>query len=154
LKEAIVDQQIQQYRQGNAASRQQLHQLVARLSDDDLTRPLNDDWTVAATLVHLAFWDQSCVARWEEFDRNGSFVGLSGAVVELINTASLPAWLAIPGLTAVALVLEAAEEADRRTEQLSDAALTYVVEHDRAFILDRASHRTSHLDEIEQVLNG
>ena len=149
-----MDQQIQHYRQGNAASRQRLHQLVARLSDDDLTRQVNDDWTVAATLAHLAFWDQSCVARWEEFDRNGSFVGLSDAVVELINTASLPAWLAMPGLTAAALVLEAAEEADGRTERLSDAALAYVIEHDRTFILDRASHRSPHLDEIEQSLNG
>jgi hypothetical protein len=144
----------QHYQQANDTSRQRLHQLVARLNDDDFSRRVNDDWTIAATLAHLAFWDQSCVTRWDEFVRNGSFVSLSDAVVELINTASLPAWLAIPGRTAVDLVLQAAEDADGRTAQLTDAALDYVTEHDRAFILDRASHRTPHLDEIEQLLNS
>jgi hypothetical protein len=53
----------------------------------------------------------------------------------LINTASLSAWLAIPGRTAAELVVRAAEEADDRTERVSQATLTHVVEHDRAFIL-------------------
>jgi hypothetical protein len=43
------------------------------------------------------------------------------------------------------LVLRAAEETDGRTERVSDAVLTYVVAHDRAFILDRASLRNVHL---------
>jgi hypothetical protein len=144
----------QHYQRANDTSRQRLGRLVERLSDVDFSRRVNDDWTIAGTLAHPAFWDQSCVARWDEFDRNGSFVSLSDAVVELINTASMPAWLAIPGRAAVELVLQAAEAADGRTERLSDAALVYVTEHDRAFILDRASHRTPHLDQIEQLLNG
>ena len=144
----------QQVLQANTTSRQRLHQLVERLNEDDFSRQVTDDWTVAAPLASLAFWDHSCLARWDEFDRNGSFVSLSDATVELINTASLPAWLAIPGPTAAELVVRAAEEADNRTERLSAAALTYVVAHDRAFILDRASHRNAHLDEIEQLLNS
>ena len=146
-----MDQQVQQ---DNATSRQRLRQLVACLNEEDFSRQVNEDWTIAATLAHLAFWDQSCVARWDAFDRNGSFVSLSDATVELINAASLPAWLAIPGRSAAELVLRAAEDADGRTERLSATALAYVVEHDRAFILDRASHRTPHLDEIEQILDS
>ena len=144
----------QQLLQANTTSRQRLRKLVARLREDDFSRQVTDDWTISATLAHLAFWDQSCLARWDEFDSKGSFVSLSNATVDLINAASLPAWLAIPGPTAAELAIRAAEEADGRTERISDAALTYVLEHDRAFVLDRASHRNAHPDEIEQLLNS
>lgn len=144
----------QQYLQANAASRELLRELIARLSDDDFARQVNEEWTVAATLAHLAFWDQSCVARWDDFDRAGSFTSLSDAVVELINTASLPTWLTIPGPATAELVLQAAEEADGRTERLSAEALAYVAANNREFILDRASHRDPHLDEIEHMLNS
>jgi uncharacterized damage-inducible protein DinB len=81
----------QHFRQANATSRKRLHELVARLREDDFSCQVTDDWTIDATLAHLAFWDHSCLARWDEFDRKGSFVSLSDATVELINTASLPA---------------------------------------------------------------
>jgi len=46
------------YTTENTHERQRLRTLVARVSDDDLTRPLPNGWTVAITLAHLAFWDR------------------------------------------------------------------------------------------------
>jgi hypothetical protein len=50
------------YATENAHKRQRLRALVARLRDDDLTRPLPNGWTVAITLAHLAFWDRQRLA--------------------------------------------------------------------------------------------
>jgi hypothetical protein len=42
----------------NDAERKRLEGLVARCSDADLERAMPAGWTVAATLAHLAFWDE------------------------------------------------------------------------------------------------
>jgi len=140
------------YGERNAASLQRLRELVARLEEQTLGRQIDGDWTIGAILAHMAFWDESCVVRWDEFDQKGTFAGLSGDVVHLINTASLPVWRALPGEIVAKLVVQAAEAADARTEHLSEAALTYVTDANRTFILERASHRNEHLDEIERFL--
>lgn len=142
------------YHEGNRESLQRLRILVAKLDDEAIARRIEDDWTVGTVLAHLAFWDESCVLRWEAFDREGAFVGLDHAVIELINTANLPTWRALSGNAVRELLLQAAEAADARTENLSPHALAYVEETGRTFILDRASHRLEHLEQIEQALAG
>jgi sulfur carrier protein ThiS len=37
--------------------RERLRALVNRMTDKDLERRIDGDWTVAALLAHLAFWD-------------------------------------------------------------------------------------------------
>jgi len=46
------------YVQGNTSEREYLVSLVNRLTDDELSCPLEAGWTVSAVLAHLAFWDQ------------------------------------------------------------------------------------------------
>lgn len=140
------------YRQQNAASRARLINLVARLNDDELQQSIDGHWTVGAALAHLAFWDESCTWRWEQFDRTGSFPSLPDDVVELINESSLPAWRALPPDAVKAMVVRAAEVADARTENLSPAALDDVAETGRTFILERFAHRNEHLEQIERLL--
>lgn len=89
----------------NAASRQRLRELVERLDDEAMQRSVDDDWTIGALLAHLAWWDESCVARWAMFERDGAFTGLSGEAIDLINTVSLPTWRALPGSAVRTLVL-------------------------------------------------
>ena len=45
------------YVERNTHERERLRGLVARLTDDDLHRPVTDRWTVADMLGHLGFWD-------------------------------------------------------------------------------------------------
>jgi hypothetical protein len=142
------------YQEGNRESLRRLRELVSQLDNEAIAWRIDVDWTVGAVLAHLAFWDESCVRRWEAFDREGAFVSLNRDVVELINTANLPTWRALTGSVVRELVLRAAEAADARTGNLSPAALAYVEETGRTFILDRASHRNEHVEQIEEALAG
>lgn len=141
-------------RERNARSRQRLRELVERLDDEALQRQTDAEWTIGAILAHMAFWDESCVVRWQQFDRTGDFPSLSLDIVDLLNEANLPTWRALPGPIVRDLVMRAAEAADARTENLSPEALAFVTEHERTFILERWEHREEHLDEIERFLAG
>ncbi len=46
------------YTQENAAEREHLTALVNRLTDEELSRPVEASWTVAGFLAHMAFWDR------------------------------------------------------------------------------------------------
>lgn len=142
------------YLQNNAASRQRLRKLVSSLDDASLQLTVGEGWTVAALLAHLAFWDQSCLVRWDRYTQGGRLDEIPDAVIEIVieivNEANKPAWLALPGRKAADLALNAAAEVDARIEGLSNDAVRHAVEHGRRYMLDRSGHRTSHLDEIEQ----
>jgi len=45
------------YIQTNTRERERLRALIERLGDDDLTAPVNEYWTVAGVLGHIAYWD-------------------------------------------------------------------------------------------------
>jgi hypothetical protein len=106
----------------NTRQRERLRALVDRLSDADLERPLGHGWTVAAALVHLAFWDLRAVALMDRYERDGKV------------TAS------------------AAEAVDRRIERLGEATLAAVAAAGPPFRPDRHLHRAEHLDEIDRAL--
>jgi uncharacterized damage-inducible protein DinB len=53
----------------NEVERKRLASLVARLSDQDLARPMPGGWTVASVLGHVAFWDQRIIALIEAWHR-------------------------------------------------------------------------------------
>ena len=55
----------------NEVERKRLASLVARLSDQDLARPMPGGWTVASVLGHVAFWDQRIIALIEEWRKAG-----------------------------------------------------------------------------------
>src|SRR5258705_7820528 len=45
------------YVDANTGQRERLRALVERLSDDELTTPVNKYWTVSGVLGHVAYWD-------------------------------------------------------------------------------------------------
>jgi hypothetical protein len=47
--------------------------LVEGLSEDDLRRPVNEFWTVAAVLGHIAFWDARILALADKVERGEPF---------------------------------------------------------------------------------
>ena len=55
----------------NEVERKRLASLVARLSDQDLARPMPGGWTVASVLGHVAFWDQRIIALIEAWRKAG-----------------------------------------------------------------------------------
>lgn len=140
------------YATRNAADRERLRALVTRLSEAELQRPLAAGWTVAATLAHLAFWDRFVLERWEQYDREGAFLDLPDRLVDLVNAAMLPQWLALAPRRAAELALTEAEAGDRRIAGLAPEAVQAALATNRLAMLDRSRHRRAHLDELERAL--
>jgi len=138
----------------NNRERERLKALVARLTDEQLSRPMPAGWTVAGVLAHMAFWDARAlyfINKWEGGIAPSEADHEPGDV-HWINDSAKPLCLALPPRTAAELAVRLAEETDARVEAMSDALLTQIIAIGPPFNLSRASHRGEHLDEIERVV--
>lgn len=141
------------YIEQNARERERFHDLVSRLRDDELSSPVNEHWTVAGVMGHIAFWDARVLELADKLERGVPFSASDAEPedVDWINDATRPLILAIPPREAAELALRLAEETDRRVASLDPARLW---PNDPTNPLNplRASHRGEHLDEIETAL--
>jgi hypothetical protein len=143
------------YVEQNSRERERLRALVARLGDDELRSPVNEHWTVAGVLGHIAFWDARALALADKLERGVPFSPSDAEPedVDWINDAARPLIHAIAPREAAQLALRLAEETDRRVASLAP---------DRMFTNDpnsplnplRATHRAEHLDDIEAALGA
>ena len=137
----------------NDRERHRLEALVDKLDDKALSRPMPGEWTVAAVLAHLAFWDQRIILLIELLKRGTSIPPLENAAdVEWINDAAKPAQLALVPRRAATLAVETARATDQAVAALSDDLLAKNAAAGSPVNLLRAEHRREHLDEIEQAL--
>jgi hypothetical protein len=139
----------------NDAERERLRALVRRLGDEDLARPMNGGWTVAAVLAHVAFWDQRIVVLLDEWERRGpSWTPPmeDARDADWVNDAAKPLCLALPPRVAAELAVSIAETVDRRVERVSDAIVEANARAGPLLNWRRAGHRREHLDEIERAL--
>ena len=145
------------YNESNTAQRERLRALVARLSDEDLRREVRDGWTVAALLSHLAMLDRLRLEGWKMQERSTEHQRwfVRPEETDLINKASMPALLALDPRVAAQQAVEAAEAVDAKIASLPpELAKSYLAVDDiyERRMLNRAIHRSSHLDEIEKAL--
>jgi hypothetical protein len=134
----------------NAKARERLRSLVAGLTDEELSLPLGDDWTVAVALAHLAFWDQRALVLMQKWNQHG--VKPSPIDIDVTNDSLLPIWRAIPSRAAADLAVSCAEAIDRELEEASQDLIDAIDRLGEKFRLYRSMHRKTHLDEIEAVL--
>jgi DinB superfamily len=140
------------YVEENDRERARLASLVARLDANDLARRVNDEWTVAGVLAHVAFWDgrnlflAHKLARGEPFSPSDE----EPQDVTWINDAGRPLLLAIEAQVAARLALQIAEETDAMLATLP-AERMYPVDPTSLVNPFRAPHRAEHLDEIEAM---
>jgi hypothetical protein len=134
----------------NAKTRERLRALVGRLRDADLERPVSHGWTVADSLVHLAFWDLRAITLMDQFAKGS--VGPSAADVDIINESVRALGRAIPPRAAARLAVDAAEQVDRRIEALPDQVVAAVAAAGNPFNVTRHNHRAEHIAEIERAL--
>lgn len=137
----------------NALELERMRSLVAGLSDEDLRGPADPEWTIAAVLLHVAFWDMRSIWLAAKIARGEPF---SRAEVEpepptWINDTVRPFLHAIPPREAAQLALRTAEECDRAVAALPADT---VWPNDRTSLLNafRCEHRREHLDAIEAAL--
>jgi hypothetical protein len=141
------------YVEPNAHEQERLRALVARLSEDELRRHVNEHWTVAGVLGHIAFWDARVLALAGKLERGVPFSAGDdeGDDVDWINDATRPLIHAIAPRDVAQLALRIAEETDQRVLTLPPDRMW---PEDASSPLNplRAGHRREHLDEIEAAL--
>ena len=139
----------------NAQQRARLAALATR-GQADLERDLGGGWTVAAALVHTAFWDRLALERWQAFERAGLPATQLPFDVDMLNTALTPTWLAVPGRAALAEAVAAAEALDQHIRALPDQTIeayrASLPAGQFASMLDRTRHRDEHAEQVERAL--
>src|SRR5262245_37866916 len=99
------------YVERNRRELDRLRALTERASDEDLARPMDDGWTVASVLGHMAFWDLRIVTALERWgpEGSGAFPTYHDDSVDWINDATKPLISALEPRTAARVAVEAAE---------------------------------------------
>ena len=129
--------------------------LIGSLNDAQLAMSVNEHWTVAGVLGHMAFWDGRALFLARKLSRGERYTPSDAEPedVDWINDSSRPLIHAIaPRLTAD-LALQVAEETDAAVASLSTELLEKV-DANSPFNPVRANHRGEHLDEIEAALRA
>ena len=141
----------------NQAALERLRALVDRLSDQELSRPMEAGWTVAGVLAHLAFWDYRVVTLLDQWGPDGRGTpppGYGESATDWINDAAKPLCLALPPRVAARVAIDAAVAADQRVADLSEAQLAANRAAGGPISVLRSEHRRDHLDEIERALSA
>jgi len=134
----------------NRAATERIRQMT-KLSDEDLTTPVGEHWTVAVLLAHLAFWDQRVLFALEKTEQDGKLFAHQADIY--VNDYVLPLLVAIPPREAVRVALESAEALDGRLESFPQALTDEVNQYNPRWV-NRSLHRNDHLNEAEAALRG
>jgi hypothetical protein len=140
----------QSYISENAAECEHIRSLANRLTDEELSHPLEAGWTVSAALAHLAFWDQRALILINKWEKEG--VGPSPMDIDVVNEATRLHCLAIPPRTAAELAISCAQNIDQAIERISPEMAAEMERIGKTVRLNRADHRRDHLGQIEKTL--
>ena len=124
--------------------------MVARLSDKQLAAMVNEYWSVAGILGHIALWDGRALFLAGKLQRGEPLTASDDEPgnVDWINDSSRPLIHAIAPRALAELAVSIAEETDQLVASLSDELLAGLGETS-PLNPARANHRGEHLDEIE-----
>lgn len=125
-----------------------LHQVLEELDAAELGASPVAGWSVAATLAHLAFYDDWVAERWRRWLAAGEFQDLPDDITELVNASGERGWAAAEPERARAVALGAADAVTELIEELPSAALEDAVRTERERMIDRSVHWNAHLDQI------
>lgn len=139
------------YIEANTRERERLRALVEGLDDDALSSPVNEFWTVAGVLAHVAFWDQRILVLSEKIDRGEPWdASDTEPEADWLNDTTRPLLLAIAPREAAQLALRIAERTDARVAEVGPRL--WPSDPDCPISALRYEHRGEHLDEIEAAL--
>ena len=124
--------------------------LVLRLSDGQLGAMVNEYWSVAGVLGHIAFWDGRALFLAGKLQRGEPLIPSDDEPenVDWINDSSRPLIHAIAPRALAELAVSIAEATDQLVASLPDEFLAGLGETSPLNPV-RANHRGEHLDEVE-----
>src|SRR5579859_749899 len=127
--------------------------LVSRLSDQQLDAMVNEYWSAAGVLGHIAFWDGRALYLAGKLQRGEPFTASDNEPenVDWINDSSRPLIHAIAPRVLAELTVNIAAETDELVASLPDELLARLDENSPLNPV-RAGHRSEHLDEIEPAI--
>jgi hypothetical protein len=135
----------------NARERERLMSLVERLTDEELSLPVGDDWTIAIALAHLAFWDQRSLFLLRKWKKSGK-VEHSPIDIDVTNDCLLPLWRALEPRVAANLAVSSAQEVDLEVEGIPPDLISKIESIGDKNRVYRSVHRKMHIDQIEDLL--
>jgi DinB superfamily len=136
----------------NTRQRERLQTLVASLDDEALRSQVNEYWTVAGVLGHMAYWDIRVLVLAEKIARDEPWVaGDAEPEGDWLNDTTRPLIHAIAPREAADLALRIAEETDALVASLPLDRM-WPGDPDSPINAARSRHRGEHLDEIEAAL--
>lgn len=142
------------YIEANTQQRERLRALVDRLDDEALSAPVNEYWTVAGVLGHMAYWDIRFLVLAEKIDRAEPWApGDAEPDGDWLNDSTRPIIHAIAPAEAARLALRIAEQTDARAAELPLDRL-WPADPNSPISPARSEHRGEHLDEIEAALRA
>ena len=137
------------YKEQNRASRERIHALGERLTDDEMQTKVGEHWTVSIVFAHLAFWERRVMYVLDLTEKNGKL--FIPEIDIFVNDLSLPLWAAIPSREAARIAMEECAATDKRLEEYDPALLEEIYNYNKRWVV-RALHRNEHLDETEAAL--
>lgn len=142
------------YVEANTRERERLRALVEGLDDEALTMPVNEYWTVAGVLGHIAYWDIRILVLAEKIHRGEPFVpGDTEPEGDWLNDSTRPLIHAIAPRVAAELALQTAEQCDALVAELPLDRM-WPGDPDSPISASRWEHRAEHLDEIDAALRA
>src|SRR5438128_9702296 len=107
------------YIDANTRERERLRALVEGLDDDALIASVNEYWTVAGVLGHIAYWDIRVLVLAEKIDRGEPWApGDAEPDGDWLNDSTRPLIHAIAPREAAQFALRIAEQTDARVSEL------------------------------------
>jgi DinB superfamily len=135
------------YIDANTRERERLRALVERLDDEELTFGVNEYWTVAGVLGHIAYWDIRVLVLAEKIDRGEPWVpGDAEPDGDWLNDSTRPLIHPIRPREAAELAVRTAEQTDARVAELPLDRM-WPGDPDSPINAARGEHRGEHLDE-------
>ena len=142
------------YIDANTRERERMRALVEGLDDDGLTAQVNEYWTVAGVLGHIAYWDIRVLVLAERIERGEPWApGDAEPDGDWLNDSTRPLIHAIRPRDAAQFALRIAEQTDALVAELPLDRL-WPDDPDSPIYAGRGEHRGEHLDEIEAALSA
>jgi hypothetical protein len=142
------------YIDANTRERERMRALIEGLDDDALNAPVNEFWTVAGVLGHIAYWDIRVLVLAEKIDGGEPWApGDAEPDGDWLNDSTRPLIHAIRPRDAAQFALRIAEQTDARAAELPLDRL-WPNDRDSPIYAGRWEHRAEHLDDIETALRA